>query len=567
VVRSPSWQLRSVSPELEAGYRAAGWWDGRSLGELLSDRLGSAADMDFRVWSATRPWRGTVGEVHALARRFAAGLADRGIGPGDVVAMQLPNCMEAAVVFWGTALAGAVIVPVVHFYGAREVSFILGQADPRLVVVGDRFGSLEPAAVVASCGDVWAPDGDGPDGHGPDGSTADAVGRELVVVGLSDRAPSLGDLLARDPIERPVPVDPADAALIAYTSGTTSEPKGVIHTHRSLGAEVRQLGAIQPAEGLPLLTGAPVGHAIGMLSGLLLPAQRGQPVHLIDVWDPTAVLAAMVEADVNAGSGATFFLQSLLDSPGCGPEHLERLRYVGLGGASVPRSFTERAVGLGLSVTRSYGSTEHPSTTGGSYDLPQERRAATDGRALPGVELRIVDEEGRDVPAGAAGEIWSRGPDLFAGYTDPALTAAAVDADGWYRTGDIGVLDGDGWLTITDRLKDVIIRGGENISASEVESLLLSLDGVVEVAVVAAPDERLGEHAVAFVRLLPGADEPTLDDVRAHLAARGLARQKWPEELRVAQDLPRTATGKVRKVDLRAALRTGPGRAAGAQRP
>ncbi len=544
------WPLRTVPPDLEAAYRAAGWWDDRSVGQLLSDRLEAVAGLDFRVWSATRPWHGTMGQVHHQARRFAAGLVARGIGPGDAVAMQLPNCMEAAVVFWGTALAGAVIVPVVHFYGPREVGFILDQVDPRLVVVGDRFGALALADVVASCSDVWAPDG----GR-----------RVLAVVALGGPAPGgpapggpvagLGDLLADEPVDRPVAVDPAGPALIAYTSGTTAEPKGVIHTHRSLGAEVRQLGAIQPPGGLPLLTGAPVGHAIGMLSGLLLPAERGQPVHLIDVWDPSEVLAAMVEADVNAGSGATFFLQSLLDAPGCGPEHLARMAHVGLGGSSVPRSFTERVVGLGLSVTRSYGSTEHPSTTGAPYDLPQERRAATDGRALPGVELRIVDPAGAEVAPGVAGEIWSRGPDLFAGYTDAALTAAAVDVDGWYHTGDIGVLDRDGWLSITDRLKDVIIRGGENISAAEVESLLLPLDGVAEVAVVAAPDDRLGEHAVAFLRMLPGAEGPTLDGVRAHLAAAGLARQKWPEEVRVVVDLPRTATGKVRKVDLRASLR------------
>jgi acyl-CoA synthetase len=533
------WPLRTVPVALGSRYRDEGWWDDRSVGELLSERLDAAAALEFRVWSATRPWQGTMGDVHLLARRFASALVARGIGAGDVVAMQLPNCVEAAVVFWGTALAGAVIVPVVHFYGPREVGFILGQADPRLVVVGDRFGSLDLAGVVAGCADRWAPDDS----------------RELLVVGLSEPAPSLGGYLDHDPIDRAVPVDADAPALVAYTSGTTSDPKGVIHTHRSLGAEVRQLGAVQPARGLPLLTGAPVGHAIGMLSGLLLPVQRGQPVHLIDVWDPAAVLDAMVSEDVNAGSGATFFLQSLLDHPDCGPEHLARMAHVGLGGASVPRAFTERVVGLGLSVTRSYGSTEHPSTTGAAFDLPQERRAATDGRALPGVELRIVGPDGIDAPAGEPGEIWSRGPDLFAGYTDAVLTAEAVDADGWYHTGDIGTLDGDGWLTITDRLKDVIIRGGENISAAEVESLLLGVDGVAEAAVVAAPDERLGEHAVAFLRLGPGAPVPTLDDVRAHLAQVGLARQKWPEDVRVVSDLPRTATGKVRKVDLRAALR------------
>jgi non-ribosomal peptide synthetase component E (peptide arylation enzyme) len=175
---------------------------------------------------------------------------------------------------------------------------------------------------------------------------------------------------------------------------------------------------------------------------------------------------------------------------------------------------------------------------------------------LPGVDIRLVDEDGKDVEPGSglAGEILSRGPDLFAGYTDPALTAAAFD-DGWYVTGDVGVLDADGYLTITDRKKDIIIRGGENISAGEIEELLLHLPGVAEAAVVAAPDQRMGEHACAFVRLQPGATAPTLDSMRSHLDAAGLAKVKWPEELRVADDFPRTASGKIQKFVLRKQVR------------
>ena len=163
-----------------------------------------------------------------------------------------------------------------------------------------------------------------------------------------------------------------------------------------------------------------------------------------------------------------------------------------------------------------------------------------------------------DVGPGTAGEIWSRGPDLFAGYTDPALMRDAFSADGWYRSGDIGVLDEDGYLTITDRMKDIIIRGGANISAAEIEELVMRLPGVSEVAVVAAPDRRLGEHACAFVRLQPGAAAPDLPTVQRHLEAAGLARPKWPEELRIVDDFPRTASGKIKKYALRAAVRAEP---------
>jgi acyl-CoA synthetase (AMP-forming)/AMP-acid ligase II len=212
---------------------------------------------------------------------------------------------------------------------------------------------------------------------------------------------------------------------------------------------------------------------------------------------------------------------------------------------------------LGISLVRAYGCTEHPSVTGSRHEAPREKRIHTDGCPLEWVEVRTVDEDGHDVPVGTPGEILTRGPDRFAGYTDPALTAEAIDADGWFRTGDVGVLDPEGYLTITDRVKDIIIRGGENVSAAEVEQVLAHMEGVAEVAVVAAPDDRLGEHGCAFFRMQPGTDAPDMEAMRAHLAAAGLARQKWPEEIRSVDELPRTPSGKVQKFVLRDRLRAG----------
>jgi acyl-CoA synthetase (AMP-forming)/AMP-acid ligase II len=189
------------------------------------------------------------------------------------------------------------------------------------------------------------------------------------------------------------------------------------------------------------------------------------------------------------------------------------------------------------------------------HDAPPDKKLHTDGRALPGVELQLRDDDGNLVDTGTPGEIWSKGPDCFVGYTDPALTAAAFDADGWFATGDIGVLDPDGYLAIVDRKKDIIIRGGENVSALEVEEQLLGLPGVAEVAVVAAPDVRLGEHGCAFVRMQPDVTPPSLDVLRDHLARAGLARQKWPEEIRGIDEFPRTPSGKVQKFVLRQQLR------------
>ncbi|MFJ9564077.1 AMP-binding protein [Streptomyces fuscichromogenes] len=509
--------LRQVPPGLSARYEAEGWWTGETLGELLTAGLAAAGGVEFRVHSEVRPWAGTFADVERVARRLAAGLRARGVGPGDAVAMQLPNWMEAAAVFWACAFLGAVVVPVVHFYGPKEVGYILGATRPKAFFAAGRFGRSEFRPEL--CGDV---------------PVLGVVGRDFDA------------LLADEPLAGTVPVDPGAPALIAFTSGTTRDPKGVIHSHRTLGYETRQLAASYPPDRGRQFTVAPVGHFIGMVNAFLIPVLDGTPVNLGDTWDPARALALMRAEGLTVGGGATYYMTSLLDHPDCTPEHIAHLRYAGLGGASVASAVTTRLESLGIRVFRAYGSTEHPSVTCTPYDGPAAKRLHTDGLPLPGVELRLAED----------GEILTRGPDLCLGYTDPALTAAAFDADGWYRTGDIGVLDADGYLTITDRKSDVIIRGGENISALEVEEVLLGLPGVAEAAVVAVPDPRLGERAAAVLRMRPGWSAPVLAEVRVHFQRSGLARQKWPEEIRAVDDFPRTPSGKVKKFELRRNIAT-----------
>jgi acyl-CoA synthetase (AMP-forming)/AMP-acid ligase II len=501
---------RDIPAQLASRYVRDGQWTDDILGRVLDDGLRRGAAQPFTVRSHTRPWRGTLGDVRAMARRVAGGLRARGVGAGDAVAFQLPNWAEAAATFYAAATLGAVVVPIVHFYGPKEVGYILRRTNVKALVTADRFAHLDYLANLERL-------------------RPDLPDLELVSVVGEDAAGHLpfADLLAAEAVDGPVEVDPASPALVAYTSGTTSDPKGVIHSHRSIVFEVKQLSGAQATGARPSLVGAPVGHGIGMLAALLIPVWQGNAIHLIDQWVPKEVLAAMLEEGVSAGAGATFFLTSLLDEPGIDDRHLELMHHMGLGGAAVPYAVAERATKLGLSLVRMYGSTEHPSITGCTHDDPLEKRLGTDGRPLAGVELRLVDDAGGDVATGEPGEIVSRGPDLFAGYTDASLNRECFDSDGWFSTGDIGVLDDDGFLAIVDRKKDIIIRGGENISALEVEELLLRMDGVAEVAVVAAPDVRLGEHAAAFVRLLPGSPASAFDltAVRAHLDAAGLARQ------------------------------------------
>jgi acyl-CoA synthetase (AMP-forming)/AMP-acid ligase II len=284
-----------------------------------------------------------------------------------------------------------------------------------------------------------------------------------------------------------------------------------------------------------------------MVNAFLIPVLDAMPVNLTDVWDPARVLSLMTNHGLTIGGGATYYVTSLLDHPDFAPEHLRYLRYAGLGGSSVPAAVTTRLAGLGITAFRSYGSTEHPSITGSMYTAPERKRLFTDGNPLPGAEIRLDPD----------GQILSRGPDLCVGYTDDALTASAFDDDGWYHTGDVGVVDEDGYLTITDRMSDIIIRGGENISAAEVEEVLLTMPGIAEAAVVAAPDPRLGERAAAVVRLRSGHELPTMDELRAHFERVGLARQKWPEQLHRVDEFPRTASGKVQKYVLRQSVAAG----------
>jgi acyl-CoA synthetase len=537
-----NWELRDVPAELRSRYLADGHWTDDTFADFIEREVGATPSLPFRVWSDTHPYSGTIGALYEESLRIATGLVRRGVGVGDVVAYQLPNWGEAVSIIWAGFRIGAVMVPIVHFYGANEVEFILNQSSAKLLVTVDRFGhvdhlenlrairgrlrSLEHVVVV------------------PSGAPGAAL----------PGAVALDALLQAAPFAARPDIDPEQPAMVGYTSGTTASPKGVIHTHRSLLFETRQLAAINAGSGRPVLIASPLAHLTGLLAANLMPLLRHEPIHLTDRWDPGRALEIIEEGEIGLGGGATVFLTGILDHPRFGPRHAELTRSIGLGGSPVPAAVAERAERLGIKVTRAYGSTEHPSISGASPDAPQAKRNRTDGHALAGVELRIVDGEGRDLSAGEPGEILSRGPDLFAGYTDPASTAHSVTRDGWYRTGDVGVLDSDGYLTITDRLSDVIIRGGLNLSAAEIEEALMRMPSVAECAVVAAPDERLGERACAVLRLRSGAQTPDLSAVQEHLRAVGLPKQKWVEELRVVADFPRTASGKIRKFVVRAEL-------------
>ncbi len=514
--------MRTIPADLIDRYTANGWWTDDTIADMLTRGLRAAPETHFCVYSDARPWSGTFGDVERIARKLAAGLRKRGVGPGDVVAFQLPNWMEAAATFWGAAFLGAVVVPVVHFYGAKEIRHIVTKANPKVFITFDEFGRHRYQPELYSDVPIVA-----------------VVGRDGVA--RQGHEHGFDELLDTEELSENIPTDASSPAVIAFTSGTTRDPKGVVHSHQTLGFETRQLGDTYPASFDNQVTAAPVGHFIGMLGAYLVPVHKGTPIYVSDAWNPAQTLSLMLSDGHTFGGGTPYFVISLLDHPDFNAAHLDYMRYAGMGGSAVPAAVAQRLDDHGVTVFRYYGSTEHPSITGSHYSAPAEKRLFTDGKALPGVEIRLNPD----------GELLTRGPDLCLGYLDEQVTRSAFDDEGWYHTGDVGVIDDDGYVSITDRKADIIIRGGENISAVEVEEALLAMPGVAEAVAVAAPDPRFGEHTAAVLRLRPGAVMPTMDDVRAHFARIGLARQKWPEELHEVDDFPRTPSSKVQKALVR----------------
>ncbi|WP_232016884.1 AMP-binding protein [Gordonia insulae] len=474
----------------------------------------------------------TVGEIRTTAQRVAAGLRAHGVRPGDAVAVQLANRIEASVAYAAVLMAGAVLVPIVHIYGPNEVRFILDQSEAVMVIQPDRWRTTDFSARVETYVELPSL-------------------RHVVTVG--DQVPAGAvpwrDLSSSADYIRPT-VHADDIALLVYTSGTTSAPKGVQHSHNSLLAEVRsEPGAPGGRKDAVQLVSFPPGHIAGV-SNVLRPLLHGRSAVYLESWD-AAVAAEMISRyRVTSTSGTPFHLAGLLDIAGV-ETSLRTLTNFLVGAAAVPEALVRRAEAAGIATFRSYGSTEHPTATSGHAGESVAARLGTDGAPMAGVRIRIIDSDGMEVPVGVDGEVVLQGPDQFVGYRDARLNADVFTADGWMRTGDLGHLDGDGRLTITDRIKDVVIRAGETISSSQVEDVIAGHPAVAEAAVVAAPDPRYGEVVGAVVVLEPGAGL-TLDELRAHFDSSGMARQKNPERLAVVDALPRTALGKVRKSDLRA---------------
>ncbi len=545
-VASRAWPVR-IDPSRAAAWRAQGAWQDRTVSSLA--RALAVRDPQ-RITHRGDGREASAGELVAAAERLATSLCARGLRPGDVVSFQLPNWIEAVVVDLAASMAGLVVNPIVPIYRDAEVELILADCGARAYFGPSSFRGFDYGAMLARirprlprlvlCCGVRVGDAGGDLSAYPD----DARFERLV-------DPSIPRHDGPEP-------HPDAVKMIMYTSGTTGRPKGVLHSHNTLARAIRMCASYWGVgDGDAVLMASPVTHVTGYSYGIEWPFIDGTRTVFMERWAPADAVALVDAEQVVATVGATPFLSELLAHAQQAGSQLPSLRVFGCGGAAVPPDLIRRA-NAGLARCRAfriYGSSEAPVITLGFLsDADRELAATTDGRIVD-YEVRVVDDAGQPVPDGTEGEICARGPSLMLGYADAGQNAESFDADGWFHTGDIGLATAERAIVITGRKKDLINRGGEKISAKEVEDLLHAMPQVLEAAIVAMPHPRLGEAVCACVILQPGATL-TLEQVAAAMAAAGVARQKVPERLLAMDTLPRTPSGKVRKDVLRAQLRT-----------
>ena len=542
-----------------AYFRERGWWRDGALTELLDRWATERPDARF-VSDGTLEL--SYAEVRARAYRLGAALRRAGVGAGDRVVVQLPNWSEFAVAYLAVARIGAVLVPVMTVYRSNEVGHVLRNSGAVAAVTTGNFRGFDHAEMFRAL-------------------RAECPLLTTLVLVRADPAPgSAGELsfdeasgagegtTLPDPAELGTPADADHPHLIVYTSGTESTAKGCVHTWNTVGFSGRGLAheVFRVTADDVMFMPSPVSHATGLVVGFLVPLAVGCQTHLLDVWEPAEGLRRIEEYRCTATATATPFVRMALDAAGAESaaaaldnpaptRDLSSMRFWLCAGAPIPEALAREfaAVFDGGRLVPLYGCSEVMAATACHLEDPLERMSSSDGSpALDGIRITVLDANGKDAATGREGEICYSGPGAILGYwREPERTAATIDAEGRHHTGDLGRLDADGYLRVTGRLKDIIIRGGTNISAGEVEGHLIAHPKIRQVAVVGYPDVRLGERACAIVVPTPGA-VPTLPEITEFLRTeRNIATQKLPERLVLVGELPMTASGKVQKFRLR----------------
>ncbi len=532
----------TLTAERIAAYAQSGAWPDTTLGDYL-DRWVSATPR--KVAAVDGLHRLTYEELARQADRIAHGLQALGVGPGTPIACQLPNWTELLLMILAANRLGVPLSPIPPIYRANELRFILGLLEAPVLVTPETFRNHAYVPMVV-------------------GLRSELPRLEHVFVARG--APGEGMRPLSDLTEtawearpgcRGLPgTDPNGVTEIIFTSGTTGEPKGVMHTANTILAIVLPLvERLRFTDRDVVLMASTIGHQTGYLYGMTLPLVVGGQMVWMDVWD-AAEAARRIEAHgCTYTMGATPFLRDLTYTSALARHRTASLRLFISAGASIPRKLVRDArENLRCAISAGWGMSENGLVTCNGLEDPEDKVCGTDGSPLPGMELQVVDEADRALTAGAEGHLLVRGAAQFVGYFKRLEhTRQCHTADGWFRTGDRAMLDAEGYVSITGRSKDIIIRGGENIPVAEVENLLFAHPKVANVAVVAMPDPRLQERACAFVVPRQG-ETVTLEEITAYLDSLQVAKFKWPERVEVVAELPMTPSGKIQKFRLRQAI-------------
>ena len=531
----------NLTPEQVQRYTASGAWPNRLLTDFLDDAVAAAPDKTAIIDS-----RGaiTYRELAAQVEHCAQGLLALGLRAGDVMALQLPNWKEFLILHLAATRIGMVSSLITPGSRDRELAHMLKVSDACLWVIPDEFRGHDYRAMAARVR-AQLPDL-----------------RHVIVVGRVGNTASPSEIAwdgfmttQHPPLDAPRP-DANDVTEIVFTSGATGEPKGVMHTSNTIVAPQLALAAsLQLSSADVIHIASTIAHQTGFLNGVRLPVQLGSTVVLQDVWNPEQLLEWIARHRITVSSGSATFLLDMLRAKNLARCDLSSFRIFRCGGGPIPRALLlearEKLPHVGIHC--GWGQTENGVVTLTRIGAPDDKLLNTDGRAQPGMDVRVVDDKSQLLAPGTEGRLQCCGPFMFVGYAkQETLTRENFDGE-WFDTGDLATLDAEGYVRITGRLKDIIIRGGENIPVKYVEDILYEDARVRDAAIVAMPDPRLGERACAFVICRDGS---TLDmkDMQTFLAGRGVAKVYWPERLELVDELPRTANGKIRKADLRAHL-------------
>ncbi|MNF39829.1 Short-chain-fatty-acid--CoA ligase [compost metagenome] len=521
------------------------------LDKAVSSSPDSAALVAYRVSEDQRTTL-SYRELDRIVTRMAAGLVSLGVEKADVVSCQLPNWWQMTALHLACVRIGAILNPLMPIFRERELAFMLGHAQSRVLVIPHSFRGFNYATMV----------------QGMRSELPDL--EHVLVIGSDDSANCFEQVLLEQPWEERIDTRALfaerrlggdDVVQLLYTSGTTGEPKGVLHTSNTLLSNVRPYAErLHLSSDDILFMASPMAHQTGFLYGLMMPIYLQTTAVLQDTWDPLYAVKVAAAEKPTFTMASTPFLADLIDIAPSHRDALASLRIFVAAGAPIPEALVEKAgSAVNAQIISAWGMTENGAVTMTRPEDDAERAIHSDGLALPFMEVQVIDDHGQLVPSGLEGNLMVRGASLFVGYLKrPELYG--VDDHGWFATGDLARMDAQGYIRITGRTKDVVIRGGENVPVVEIENLLYKHPAISAVALVGCPDDRLGERVCAYVTMHDGHSSLTLEDITAFLLEQRLTKNYLPEYLEVLPALPRTPSGKIQKFKLReqaAAIRLG----------